>query len=120
MSELTLGRRASFFKVIATCIAAMALLFATASAAHAEEHHFCWGANLAPGAGCQSGLWYMTGGYANSSDGVVCLYMSGPQLAACDHAPNEGIYVAGYGYRGQASIFHNNNYTIKVYGVFWT
>jgi hypothetical protein len=99
--------------------AALVIPLATATAAQAEEHHFCWGANIGPGGGCESGSWTMTGAYANSSANHVCLNLSG--ISACTSNPNEGVYISGNGTSQRALIFNEGNgYTIQVYGEFWT
>lgn len=120
MNELSQKYPPALKAAIVSCAVVLTMLFASATAAHAEEHHFCWGANLSPGVGCQSGNWNMTGAFANSSNGLVCLNLSVVNISACDHAVNEGVYIGGGGWYQHASIFHYNGFTIKVYGAFWT
>lgn len=111
-----LGALAAFF-------VAVLLMMAIASSAKAEEHQFCWGKNLPYANSCASANWFMNAAYADSSEGPVCLYMSGGETwYGCEKKATEGIYhnVGCYCY-GYASI-HNygTGKTVKVYGVFWT
>jgi TRAP-type C4-dicarboxylate transport system substrate-binding protein len=115
-------RRLKLLKVLIACVAVLAFMTTMASAAHATEHQFCWGYNLASGNDCGTANWYMNAAYADSSQGAVCLYMSGNgSLYACEKKATEGIYlnVGCYCY-GDAAIFNYTGKTIKVYGQFWT
>jgi Repeat of unknown function (DUF346) len=97
-------------------------LLLTAAPARAEERQFCWGAWVSTGDSCASGTWYMTGAFANSTEGPVCLYLSGHGLYNCGRE-NEGVYVGGsqYGVSSRAYIFNwSTSHPIKVHGTFWT
>jgi hypothetical protein len=110
-------------RALVTCVAALALTTAMAGTAQANvEHKFCWGKNLKYGEDCATANWYMNSAYADSSEGPVCLYMSGNgSLYRCEKKATEGIYlnVGCYCY-GDALIFNWNAQEIKVYGLFWT
>lgn len=109
----------SAVKVIVACTAALALMLAMTGGAQAAQQNFCYGVNLAPGQGCQSGAWRMNAAYANSMNGPICLYLPSA-YAACSGGANQGIYIGGPCASQRASIINYNNYSIKGYGVFWT
>jgi hypothetical protein len=120
--SLVPSHRLSPLRALAVGIVALAFMLTTAGAAHAVQHQFCYGANVTPGNACASGYWYMNAAYADSSQGPVCLYMSGGNtLYGCEKKATEGIYlnIGCYCY-GNASIWNWNGSTIKVYGLFFT
>lgn len=97
-------------------------MIAMTGTAHAEERHFCWGANLAVNGNCATAKWYMTAAYASSSEGRICLQLvANENRIGCQERPNEGIYIneSGCAY-GYANIMNGSAYPLKVYGVFWT
>ncbi|HET8567011.1 MAG TPA: hypothetical protein VFL77_11120 [Solirubrobacterales bacterium] len=104
---------------IAAFVALFILLLGTVGAAHAEERHFCYGANVSPGTSCSSGNWNMNAGFANSSDGTVCLQIPYEGFYNCG-PPNSGVYLSGGCAYGHATIFNWTGNIEKVYGVFWT
>ena len=107
---------------LAAAAVSLLLMLSLASSAEAlEEHKFCWGASVEWEKKCSSANWYMNAAYASSPEGRVCISMV--ELSKCANNINEGVY-AGYG--GQygrwtsATLWHNLNKPVKVYGVFWT
>jgi hypothetical protein len=109
----------SVLKTALACVAVVALMLPMAGGAQAEQRNFCWGANLAPGAGCQSGSWRMYASYANSMDGQICLYL--PSVyAACSGGANQGVYIGNNCAYQRTSMINYNNYWIKGHGTFWT
>jgi hypothetical protein len=124
MNVSRLKRQVAPLRALVACIATLALTMTVAGTAQANvEHHFCWGANIHGGGGsCGTADWYMNAAYTDSSEGPVCLYMSGNgSLYSCEKKATEGLYlnVGCYCY-GKAAIFNWLGYTVKAYGIFWT
>jgi hypothetical protein len=111
--------RRTILVAAAACVAALALMLPMAGGAQAEQRNFCYGVNLAPNQGCQSGTWRMNAAFGNSMNGPICLYIS--PYFKCSKAANEGVYLnSGVCEYKAASIVNYNHYSIKGYGSFWT
>jgi hypothetical protein len=102
--------------------AVVVLALGTAKPAIASEHQFCWGKNLAPGAGClDTQERYITSVYANGLQGPVCVGTG--STGGCMKAANEGVFAQepNGGEFGTAFIYHTVNVagTITAYGKVW-
>ena len=102
----------------AACAAILVIMVVMSGTAHAEERHFCWGFNAPSGGGCETATQWMQAAYTNSSEGAVCLLIGGQ--AACDHSPNEGVYISVGCTYTRAAIYNPTGHTETVYGVFWS